>query len=270
MFSKELEEFIDAALADGVITDKERSVLYRRAKAEGVDPDELDVIIEGRLTKMKRQEDRLRSMPPQNLVSQKIGNVLKCPNCGAEVVGGSAICKECGYTFSNVSANRSVEKLQEKLEELNRRQEESTRSSILDDFTGKKIATQKEQSRHKMDIISDFPVPNTRTDLLEFLTMVQHKANSTGPRSGRNMSMEEDLSYAYWLLYTNCINKARISFLNDRDFAAYFSWYETELQKTKGFIGWWKCNPLTRLVVLLILFLIANLFFCLVIIPSIE
>lgn len=224
MFSKELEEFIDAALADGVITDKERSVLYRRAKAEGVDPDELDVIIEGRLAKMKRQEDWLRPMPPQNLVSQKIGNVLKCPNCGAEVVGGSAICKECGYTFSNVSANCSAEKLQEKLDEINRRQEEGN------------------MSEHKMDIISNFPVPNTRTDLLEFLAMTQHKANSTGPHNGENSSMEEDLSYAYWLLYTNCINKARISFLNDRDFAAYFSWYETELQKTKGFIGWWNRN----------------------------
>lgn len=240
MFSKELEEFIDAALADGVITDKERSVLYRRAKAEGVDPDELDVIIEGRLAKMKKQEDWLRPMPPQNLVSQKIGNVLKCPNCGAEVVGGSAICKECGYTFSNVSANSSAEKLQEKLEEFNRRQEEEK-----EDTSG--------WIKHKMDIITNFPVPNTRADLLEFLGMLQHKADSTGPHNGLNFSKDEDLGYAYWLLYTNCINKARVSFLNDRDFAAYFSWYETELQKTKGFIGWWKCNPKTRVVLIYVI-----------------
>lgn len=253
MFSKELEEFIDAALADGVITDKERSVLYRRAKAEGVDPDELDVIIEGRLAKMKRQEDWLRPMPPQNLVSQKIGNVLKCPNCGAEVVGGSAVCKECGYTFSDISSNRSAEKLQEKLDAINRQLGERAISPI----GGWISAPFTNRYKPKMDIISTFPVPNTRNDLLEFLTMLQHRVNATGPRSGQNMSREEDMSYAYWLLYTNCINKAKLSFQNDKDFTPYFSLYEKELQKTKGFIGWWKCNPKTRTYLIIILFYIA-------------
>lgn len=254
MFSKELEEVIEAALADGALTDKERAVLHKRAQAEGVDPDELDIVIDGRLAKMKRQEDWLRPAPPKEATNQKYGNVLKCPSCGAQVVGGSALCPECGYAFSNVSANRSAEKLQEQLDDFNRRQEERATSSIGGWLTAT-MGTDK--SKHKMDLISNFAVPNTRTDLLEFLTMVQPRANSTGPRNGLNMSREEDLSYAYWLLYTNCINKARISFLNDRDFAPYFSWYEKELQKTKGFIGWWKCNPKTRRVLMIILGYIA-------------
>lgn len=254
MFSKELEEVIEAALADGALTDKERAVLHKRAQAEGVDPDELDIVIDGRLAKMKKQEDWLRPAPPKEATNQKYGNVLKCPSCGAQVVGGSAVCPECGYAFSNVSANRSAEKLQEQLDDFNRRQEERVTSSIGGWLTA---AMGTDKSKHKMDLISNFTVPNTRTDLLEFLTMVQPRANSTGPRNGLNMSREEDLSYAYWLLYTNCINKARISFLNDRDFAPYFSWYEKELQKTKGFIGWWKCNPKTRLVLMIILGYIA-------------
>ena len=65
MFSKELEEVIEAALADGALTDKERAVLHKRAQAEGVDPDELDIVIDGRLAKMKRQEDWLRPAPPK-------------------------------------------------------------------------------------------------------------------------------------------------------------------------------------------------------------
>ncbi|MBP3285367.1 MAG: hypothetical protein J6M15_00285 [Prevotella sp.] len=63
MFSKELEEVIEAALADGVLTDKERAVLHKRAAAEGVDPDELDVVIDGRLAKAKKQEDWLKPAP---------------------------------------------------------------------------------------------------------------------------------------------------------------------------------------------------------------
>ena len=259
MFSKELEEFIEAALADGVLTEKERAVLYKRAQAEGVDPDELDVIVEGRLAKIKKQEDWLRPNPPQNLTNSKYGDVVKCPNCGSEVLGGSAICTECGYTFSNVSANSSVERLQNKLDEFNRRQESrADNRSIFGGFAHNfaKVYGMDGTNKYKMDIISTFSVPNTRSDLLEFITMLQARAKSTGPRNGQNFSQEEDLSYAYWLLYTNCINKAKISFKNDKDFEPYFALYEKELKKTKGIIGWLKCNPRIRVLILAILFYI--------------
>lgn len=247
MYSKELEEIIEAALADGVLTDKERAILHKRALAEGVDPDELDVVIDGRLAKMKRSEDWLRPTPPQNLSNHKLGNVVKCPSCGSQVIGGSAVCPECGYTFSNVSANSSAEKLQAKLDEFNRRQEERAdkrglASSVLHNV-GTAFGGDQKVIMSKMDIISTFPVPNTRADLLEFLTMLNSRANSTGRRNGLGNGGVEDLSYAYWLLYTNCINKAKVSFANDSDFQYYFQSYEEKLKKTKGFIGYLRTNP---------------------------
>lgn len=253
MLSKELEEIVEAALADGVLTDKERAVLHKRAQAEGVDPDELDIVLDGRLAKMKRSEDSLRPAPPQNLANQKLGNIVKCPNCGAQIKGGSAVCTECGYAFSNVSANSSAEKLQAKLDEFNRRQEQRADSrgylrSLFDSDTIRK---------HKMEIISTFPVPNTRGDLLEFLTMLQAGADATGSHDG-GTSDGEDMSYAYWLLYTNCINKAKLSFPNDNDFQYYFQTYEKQLQKTKGIIGYVRCHQEDAKVLLgfLLLFII--------------
>lgn len=262
MFSKELEEIIEAALADGVLTDKERAVLHKRAHAEGVDSDELDVVIDGRLAKMKKSEDWLRPAPPQQLMNEKLGNVVKCPSCGSQVVGGSAVCPECGYTFSNVKANSSVERLLEKLDDFNRRQEARTDNLSI---TGN-IANvfMHNTCKDKMDIISTFPVPNTRADLLEFLTLVQSRANSTGPRIGHNMSREEDLSYAYWLLYSNCINKAKISFAKDNDFTPYFEHYNQELSKTKGLMGYLKCNPRMRLLFFFVIFYV--LFFGIIIV----
>ncbi|MDE6308650.1 MAG: tellurite resistance TerB family protein, partial [Muribaculaceae bacterium] len=53
-FSPMLERLINAALADGVITDKERQVLHRKAQEEGVDPDELDLVLEAMLYERKR------------------------------------------------------------------------------------------------------------------------------------------------------------------------------------------------------------------------
>lgn len=245
MFSKELEELIDAALVDGVLTDKERLILHKRAQAEGFDADELDIIINGRLEKLKKKEVAQTQSSPKPISNEKYGNILKCPSCGAQVVCGSAVCPECGYAFTDIKANSSVEKLLEMLDEFNRRQEIRNDSRSAIGGTAQESLGMDNTSIHKMEIISTFPVPNTRADLLEFLTMLQFKANATGPKNGRNFwkEREENLSYAYWILYTNCINKAKISFAKDKDFEPYFAAYEAKLAKTKGFIGFLKCNP---------------------------
>ena len=118
MFSKELEEVIDAAIADGVLTDKERAVLHKRAQAEGVDPDELDVVIDGRLAKKKKEEDWLRPAPPKAVESTKVGNVMKCPNCGAPYQPGTGKCPECGHYFQNVAAVSSAKNFADGLQEI--------------------------------------------------------------------------------------------------------------------------------------------------------
>ena len=55
MYSEQLEQFIELILADGEITDKERAVLYKKAAAEGVDADEIDVYVDGKLDMLKKQ-----------------------------------------------------------------------------------------------------------------------------------------------------------------------------------------------------------------------
>lgn len=258
MFSKELEEIIEAALADGTITDKERAVLHKRAMTEGVDPDELDVLIDGRLAKTKKNEDSLRQTSQKKSATQKLGNIVKCPNCGAQTKGGLALCPECGFEFVNVSANSVVELLQEKLDKINRGPKKRPKKRSDDDEEDEDEDEDEGITKAKMDIISTFPVPNTRADLLEFLTMLQAKADATGPRSGRTFSCDEDLSYAYWLLFTNCINKARISFPNDIDFQYYYQKYEEQLQRTRGFIGYLRCNPNMRILLIYIILVIAS------------
>lgn len=223
MFSKELEEVIEAALADGVLTDKERAVLHKRAQAEGVDPDELDIVIDGRLAKMKRQEDWLRPAPPKEATNQKYGNVLKCPSCGAQVVGGSAVCPECGYAFSNVGANSSYEKLSAKLEAIEVAYRDKKSISIPLYGVSNKV-------KEMANVIRMFPIPNTRADLLEFLASMSAQISSM--KEGPSMQVFEDqmMRKAYEAKYKECVNKAKISFANDSDFAPY-------LQKKSGFFS---------------------------------
>lgn len=56
MYNEELENLIDAALTDGVLTDKEKQILFKKAQAMGVDLDEFEVIVETKLEKLKRLE----------------------------------------------------------------------------------------------------------------------------------------------------------------------------------------------------------------------
>lgn len=289
LFSQELEELIDAVLQDGTITQKERATLHKRAQSEGADPDEVDIVIEARLNKQKKQTQASRVAPlagsatppppppeakPEPAQSAgntfKYGTVLKCPNCGTRIKGGSAVCPSCHYTFHGISANASIERLNAKLEAFDK---QNNISSDVVSF-GKNLGTgclafclwpiavpilllksgNKPIYRRKFDLISNFPVPNTRADLLDFLALVQQRANSTAPKNGTSSVLSnEDQGYAYWLLYCNCINKARINFADDSSFASFFSFYEREHRRSKGIMAFLNRNTKIFLIILWII-----------------
>ena len=95
-----------------------------------------------------------------------------------------------------------------------------------------------ELGSRKDEIVMNFPVPNTRADLLEFLSSLQPKAKNK-KRSFIETDEKARLAspYAYWQLYCNCINKAKISFNNDKSFEPYFNYYEEMNQKPQGLFG---------------------------------
>lgn len=57
MYSEQLEQLIKSVIADGVITEKERAVLHKKAASEGVDEDEIDVYVDGLVAQMKPQKE---------------------------------------------------------------------------------------------------------------------------------------------------------------------------------------------------------------------
>ena len=228
MYSKDLEEIIEAALADGVLTDKERAVLHKRAIMEGVDPDELDVVIDGRLAKKKKEADWLRPDPPQNLHNEKMGNVVKCPNCGCTEISGRAVCPECGYAFTNVKANRSVERLAEQLAAIERDRRGDSISNLIG---GVSSLLGGGKAGEKVSIIKNFPVPNTREDLLEFLSMLKPKSSKYGKLTTATSVTDKAESQAYYVKLAECIDKAKRSFGKDPEFQPYFDFYEKEEKK---------------------------------------
>ena len=51
MFSKELKNLIDAAFVDGVLTDKERTIILNKAKMEGENIDEVELFLDAEVQK---------------------------------------------------------------------------------------------------------------------------------------------------------------------------------------------------------------------------
>ncbi len=225
MYSEQLESIIDAALADGVLTDKEREVLHKRAMQEGIDPDELDVVIDGRLAKMKKEEDWLRPTPPRPLTSNKVGTVLKCPNCGADYQQGTVKCPECGHEFTNRSAISSATKMTEDIQKIREKfRNESDREDAI------------------VDYILNFPIPSTRDDFIEFIPTMAARMHG---------DLSDKLHGAYRAKLKEARNKAKIFFPNDSQLK--------EIIK-KSNVSWWSSmSPSSRLMIGILIFIILDL-----------
>lgn len=177
MFSKELENLIQATLADGQLEDYEKAALVKRAQAEGVDLTELEIYINSILQRREREANQKKEEKERALNKQKkeaFGRV--CPNCGAQVQTMTLRC-DCGYEFTKAKAVSSVNLLYDKLNSvtLTAAEEQTVKKAGVaeeQDKLRKKILTEK-----KISIISTYPVPNTKEDLLEFLSISVSEAN---------------------------------------------------------------------------------------------
>jgi hypothetical protein len=101
----DLEPLIEAAIADGVITDKERSILHKRAIALGVDVDELDMFMDARLFKRNEGKSADASLSlKEDLKKQDSGKkaASNCSGCGAPVNLARLTCGFCGALTGKV------------------------------------------------------------------------------------------------------------------------------------------------------------------------
>ena len=54
LYDNQLEQLIESALADGVLTDKEKGILIKKAQSMGIDLDEFEMVLEARLFEMNK------------------------------------------------------------------------------------------------------------------------------------------------------------------------------------------------------------------------
>ena len=160
MYDPQLEKLVDMALEDGVITEKEKDILVKRAKSLGIDLDEFEMYLDSRLASLSNTQNTTSS---QN----KFGDLLKCPSCGASVPSLTIICKDCGFEFRNIKANSSVKELSEKLEHAS--------ATVVNEKKGWGDHSKWFKiDEIKSQIVINFPIPNTKDDLMEFAIFICH------------------------------------------------------------------------------------------------
>ena len=170
MFSKELENLINATLEDGVLEEYEKAALVKRAQAEGVDLTELEIYINSILQRRKKEQTKAEEARQEIIDKKKkeaYGRV--CPNCGKQVNSMTLKC-DCGYEFTNNAVRSSVQILADKIEKIKNRYSDIKDDNKRDDVRTKEI----------VDAITIYPVPNTKEDIIEFCAMAISNSKTRG------------------------------------------------------------------------------------------
>ena len=243
MYNEKLEALITAALADGVLTEKEKQILFKKAKAMGIDLDEFEMVLDARLVELKKKEakanqqyqlemEKAKSAQPSAPKSEKYGDVRKCPACGAIVPSMAAKCPECGYEFTNVEANSSTRLLMQKIDEIQAQYAELTAN--VDNKDESAIRTRGYQVKRQLNdrtaqLIQNFPIPNTREDLIEFLTLCigNSKADSI------MLDGNDPVTPAWRKKLQQVIAKVKVALPNDQQAQELIDEYEGKRENSK-------------------------------------
>jgi len=113
----------------------------------------------------------------------KVGNIRKCPSCGAALESFQARCPSCNHELNTVQVASSMQVFVKKLER----------------------ATSYAEQIEQIEMIESFPIPNSKEDIFEFAIMAVTKLK---PGSKTNDAWETKLKQVYL--------KAQLSFDEDK------------------------------------------------------
>ena len=197
MYSPQLEKLIAFAMADGELSEKEKQILFKKAEAEGIDLDEFEMVLEAKMHQSKPTiiDKQVVEVAPK---SDKFGDIKKCPSCGAIAQSLTTRCADCGSDFRNIESMSSIKEffkdyqtIEDRIKIIERKQSTGFLSSLeskVDDSVERYAAA---LFTKKQEFIMHFPIPNSKEDILEFLTMAVPLAS---PAKKTKISMFRDVA----------------------------------------------------------------------------
>ena len=246
MYSEELEALISAAFIDGKITDKERAILIRRAVAEGIDPDEFELVLDSRIIMANKQNDAAKNL-------DELGNIRKCPSCNAPIGTFQVRCPYCGFEFAGVAPNAFVQNFADGLNKAVTEASKSVRMSglsMLFDTTGQEEEQKREMAIARAEILylKVSPLPLAKEDVIEMLTFLTPKIKAGGAN---------EVTIMWRRKFEAILSKLEAFAVVDKSLLPLVAHYKKQLQVGffgKFYIGWRSLSKTVRVLIWLALF----------------
>lgn len=185
----------------------------------------------------------VRDMETSDVVREYAGELHKCPNCGEVLSSFMVNCPSCGYEIRDIEAADSVQEFAFKLEQIEatKMPVELEQRSFMKTVFGKDFQSDEEddakrrfkeqKNNEKANLICNYPVPNTKEDILEFFLLASSNID--------NKHGNDDVVSNAWITKLNQIyQKAEILFGDDPEFERIKRLYEKK--KTEIKIAKWK------------------------------
>ena len=134
-----------------------------------------------------------------------VGNIRKCPNCGAQITTDTAKCPSCGFVI-----------------------EKEKVSSAMDEFAKKFVSLQTEAE--KRDLVESYPVPNNKEDLRGFLNYAANQRDKDYPTPANKVFWVDAWNNKCRLI----VNQAVDVFGSDAEFMQYLRTYKAEVEKSSS------------------------------------
>lgn len=135
------------------------------------------------------------------------GKIHKCPFCGEPLNSFSAYCPACNHELRDIQSAKSVQELARKLNEIEaKRPQASWKSSLLNKFDHSIDSI----DQQKADAILNFPIPNTKEDIQEFLLLASTNMRLTPHGSQRQIQSQQLVKDAWKKKYKQAKQKAKL------------------------------------------------------------
>lgn len=141
-------------------------------------------------------------------VQEFAGKITKCPSCGEVLKALAVKCQACGFELREINNASSVTEFTDKL--------------------AKTISI-----KQKIELIRDFPIPNAKEDIFEFLVLAT--TNFETKKHVSAIGAERQISEAWLSKIEQAYVKAETLFKNDKDFGKFQEIYDTDIKELKEY-----------------------------------
>ena len=171
-----------------------------------------DTIDKKNVVEEKKNETSREELTERKMVYD--GKIHKCPNCGEVLNSFVTNCPACGYELRDSKNSSAVEELSRKLEEIEQNRDRTKVSTkILGAFNLSDGLTKTDEQ--KISLIRNFPIPNTKEDLYEFLILSKSNIEIDLYENTQIKSARLAISDAWKAKFEQAYQKAKLLLKND-------------------------------------------------------